>query len=83
MQLFSLILRGVRNGYDRPGTLLLGAVAILAAWLQTPLRVAWALFVAVAMLITYGVRIAMRPSFYLTEAGDYLLTEAGDRLLLE
>lgn len=44
---------------------------------------AWALFGAVAMLIAYVVRIAMRPSFLLTEAGDFLLTEAGDRFLLE
>lgn len=60
-------------------------VGILAAWLQEQLRVAWALFGTVALLIAYAVaaRTQERGNFLLTEAGDFLLTEAGDRFLLE
>ena len=74
----------VRSDSDRRWALLMFMAGILAAWLQAPLRVAWALFGAV-VLVGYEVRIAMqkRQGFLLTEAGDFLLTEAGDRLLLE
>jgi predicted acyltransferase len=60
-------------------------VGILATWLQEQLRVVWALFGAVVLLITYVVHIAMQkqPSVLLTETGDFLLTETGDRFLLE
>jgi hypothetical protein len=60
-------------------------VGILATWLQDQLRVAWALFGTVVLLIAYLVHIAMRerPRFLLTETGDFLLTETGDRFLLE
>jgi hypothetical protein len=58
-------------------------VGILVASLQEHLRVAWALVGTVALLIAYAVRNATRPSFYLTEAGDYILTEPGDRFILE
>jgi len=56
---------------------------ILAAWLQGQLRMAWALFGTVVMLIAYVVRVATRPSFLLTESGDFYLTESGDRFLLD
>jgi hypothetical protein len=72
----------VRSGYERPALLLI-VVGILAYWLPTPVRVAWALFGAVAMLSAYAVEVARRPSFLLTEAGDYLLTESDDRFILE
>ncbi len=73
-----------RSGYDRPGALLLLAVGILTNWLQPQLRVAWALFTSVALLVAYAVHITRkRPSFLLTETGDFLLTETGDRFLLE
>jgi hypothetical protein len=76
--------RRMRRGYDQPGALLLLATGILANWLQQQLRVAWALFTAVVLLIAYVVHITRkRPSFLLTETGDFLLTEAGDRILLE
>jgi hypothetical protein len=56
----------------------------LVNWLQPQLRVAWALLVAVVLLIDHAVRITRkRPSLYLTESGDFLLTESGDRFLLE
>jgi hypothetical protein len=74
----------VRSGYERPGALLLLVVGILANWLQQQLRVAWALFTAVVLLIAYVVHTTRkRPSFLLTESGDFLLTETGDRILLE
>lgn len=59
-------------------------VGILATWLPTTLRVAWALFGTV-VLIAHPVITAMqkRPSSMLTEAGDFFVTEAGDRIILE
>jgi hypothetical protein len=60
-------------------------VGILAAWLLEPLRVAWALFGTIVLLMAYVVHVTAqkRPGFLLTETGDFLLTEAGDRILLE
>ena len=72
----------VRNGYERPGPLLLMAAGILAASLQDRLRVAWALLVAVVGLAAYAVHVATRPRFLLLENGDFFLTEEGDRLIL-
>jgi hypothetical protein len=72
----------VRNGYERPGALLLMLVGILATWLPVPLRVAWALSGVVVLLIRDTARaMQKRPSYLLTEDSGYLLTESGDRLI--
>jgi hypothetical protein len=74
----------VRNGYERPGPLLLIAVGVLVNWLSQRVGVAWALLVAVVMLGAYAIHLTRnRPSYLLTEDGGYLLTESGDRFLLE